>query len=225
MVVVGLDGFRGGWVAVLMDGAARELHFLGTLEELSSLRFDRAAIDMPIGLPDSGSRHCDIEARRLLGAHRSRVFTGARRSLLGFSFQAEANTVLKQRREAGVSVQLWNLVPKIREVDDFISRHPKADLREAHPELVFLRLNGNVPLPSKKEPEGIDLRCAILGRAGFDQLKTWLTQTKRGTGAKADDVLDACAVAIAARDFDQGHVVPQGDPPSDTKGLPMRIWY
>ena len=225
MVVVGLDGFRRGWVAVIMDGAACEIRFLATLEELLSLIFDRAAIDMPIGLPDSGNRACDLEARRLLGAHRSRVFTGARRSLLGFSSQAEANVALKQRQEVGVSAQLWNLVPKIHEVDDFIARNPQIDLREAHPELVFLRLNGNMPLPSKKEPEGFDLRCAILHRAGFDRLDIWLTQTRRGTGAKADDVLDACAAAIAARDFDQDHVLPHGDPPRDAKGLPMRIWY
>lgn len=225
MIVVGLDGFRGGWVAVIIGGAAREIRFLAALEELMSLTFDRAAIDMPIGLPDAGNRGCDLEARQLLGVHRSRVFTGARRSLLGCSSQTEANTSLKQRHEPGVSAQLWNLVPKIREVDDFIARHPQIDLREAHPELVLLRLNRNAPLPSKKQREGFDLRAAILRRAGFDRLDAWVTQTRRGTGAKADDVLDACAAAIAARDFDQGHVVPQGDPPRDVKGLPMRIWY
>ncbi len=225
MVIVGLDGCRGGWVVAIIDGASRSLCFLTALEELSRIGFDRAAIDMPIGLPDIGNRNCDLEARRLLGAHRSRVFTGARRSLLGFSSQREANAALKQRQEAGLSAQLWNLVPKIREADDFIARHPHIDLREAHPELVFRRLNGNAPLPSKKEPEGLDLRCAILRRTGFDQLDVWMTQTRRGTGAKADDVLDACAAAIAARDFDLGHVVPRGDPMRDAKSLPMQIWY
>jgi len=225
MVIVGLDGCRGGWVAAIIDGASRSLCFLTALEELSRIGFDRAAIDMPIGLPDVGNRDCDLEARGLLGAHRSRVFTGARRSLLGFSSQPEANAALKQRQEAGVSAQLWNLVPKIREADDFIARHPQIDLREAHPELVFRRLNDNAPLLSKKTPEGFDLRCEILRNAGFDRLDPWLTQTRRGTGAKADDVLDACAASIAARDFDRGHVVPQGDPPRDSKGLPMRIWY
>jgi predicted RNase H-like nuclease len=39
--------------------------------------------------------------------------------------------------------------------------------------------------------------------------------------AKRDDVLDACAVAIAARE-PAGSV---GSPPLDAHGLPMQIWF
>ena len=41
-------------------------------------------------------------------------------------------------------------------------------------------------------------------------------------GAKSDDVLDACAVAIAARDAVGS--VPEGTPPRDAYGLAMQIW-
>jgi predicted RNase H-like nuclease len=43
------------------------------------------------------------------------------------------------------------------------------------------------------------------------------------TGAKPDDVLDACAVALAARDC--AGCVPEGDPSPDAHGVPMQIWF
>lgn len=71
--VAGVDRCRGGWVVVgahegrveavlLPDG-----HALGAL----ALEFDVLAVDIPIGLSDTGRRRCDLEARRLLGRARS----------------------------------------------------------------------------------------------------------------------------------------------------------
>ncbi len=162
MIAVGLDGFAGGWVAVRMDGGKRELTFLKSISELSAIKFDRAGIDMPIGLPDGGLRACDLQAREQLRPHASRVFTGARRGLWDHASHAEANRALKARGEAGVSIQLWNLGPKILEVDAFMTPRLQSRIREAHPELVFLRLNFGRPLPSKKTEEGLALRVSLL---------------------------------------------------------------
>lgn len=225
MVVAGIDGFRRGWVAVSIAGHARSLHFLHSLDELSALGFTRMAIDMPIGLPAGGDRACDLEARAMLRPHGSRVFTGARRSLLNCMTHAEANAAMKARGEAGVSAQLFNLLPKIRELDAFMTLYPQIDLREAHPELIFLRLNGDRPVPRKRDADGISLRRALLEGEGFTELDEWLGSARRGSGAKADDILDACAAAIAARDFDDRHVVPRGPAPRDDTGLPMQIWF
>jgi predicted RNase H-like nuclease len=225
MIAVGLDGFSKGWVAVRMDGITRELTFLKSITELALLTFDRAGIDMPIGLPDQGLRDCDLAARALLRPHASRVFTGARRGLWDHASPAAANRVLKARGEPGVSVQLWNLGAKIAEVDKLMTPRLQAKIREAHPELVFLRLNFGRPLPSKKTDEGIELRVRLLRRAGFADIRRWIGAGRAGTGAKADDILDACAVAIAARDFGQGHVLPRGPAPKDSCGLKMQVWY
>jgi predicted RNase H-like nuclease len=225
MIAVGLDGFAGGWVAVRMDGGKRELTFLKSIAELSAITFDRAGIDMPIGLPDGGLRTCDLEAREQLRPHASRVFTGARRGLWDHPSHAEANRALKAQSEAGVSIQLWNLGPKILEVDGFMTPRLQSRIREAHPELVFLRLNFGRPLPSKKTEEGLALRVSLLRRERFTEIKRWIDIERRGTGAKADDILDACAVAIAARDCGRGNVLPQGPAPKDAKGLKMQIWY
>jgi predicted RNase H-like nuclease len=78
-------------------------------------------------------------------------------------------------------------------------------------------------LPSKKSEEGDLLRRKLLKRNGFREIDRWLDKARIGTGARRDDVLDACAVAIAARD--PAGSVPDGTPQRDAQGLPMQIWF
>ncbi len=220
---LGLDGYSKGWVAVVLDGDVHEISFCRDIAEALSIGFDRAAIDIPIGMTEDGERACDLLARERLRPHSSRVFTGARRWLwLEFSDPDQANRDALRRGQKRVSRQLWHLGLKIMEVDTFLRANRSRDIREAHPELVFLRLNNGRPLPSKKYEAGIDLRRALLRREGIRQIDKWLARERIGTGAKIDDVLDACAVAIAARDV--AGCVPGGMPPRDAYGLPMQIW-
>jgi predicted RNase H-like nuclease len=223
MIALGLDGYSKGWVAVRIDGTGRELFVLGAISELLALTFDRVGVDMPIGLPDRGFRACDLQARAMLRPHASRVFTGARRGLWEHASHTAANQALKQRGEAGISIQLWNLGPKICELDAIMTPRLQQRVREAHPELVFLRLNFGRPLPSKKSEEGIVLRTRLLRREGFAELKDWLAE--KPAGVKTDDILDACATAMAARDFTQGNVLPRENAAKDARGLKMQIWY
>lgn len=206
-----------------LDGPRRDLVLLGCLSELLAQKFDRAGIDMPIGLPERGLRDCDLEARTMLRPHASRVFTGARRGLWDHASLADANRALKQGGEAGVSIQLWNLGPKLVALDRLMTPDLQRRVREVHPELVFLRLNFGRPLPSKKTEEGIALRMRLLRREGFVELKDWIAG--KAAAVKTDDILDACAVAIGARDFTQGNVLPRGAARKDAKGLKMQIWY
>ena len=89
MRYIGVDGFRRGWIAILIDSAGmRSFHILNEIAELEELAENGpyiAMIDMPIGLPDSGYRDCDLSARRTLGKAYNRVFLGARRFLLQVS--------------------------------------------------------------------------------------------------------------------------------------------
>jgi predicted RNase H-like nuclease len=220
---LGLDGFSSGWVAVIIDGDQRAISFHRDISDALAQPFDRAGIDIPIGMTDDGERACDLLARARLRPHASRVFTGARRWLWQeFDDPDKANRDALRRGERRVSRQLWHLGCKIMEVDAFVRAHRSHDIREVHPELVFLRLNRGKALPPKKSEEGDALRRRLLKREGFRELDRWLTRARIGTGAKRDDVLDACAVAIAAREA-QGSI-PQGTPPLDAQGLPMQIW-
>jgi predicted RNase H-like nuclease len=219
----GLDGFRKGWVAVSLDGDNRQVSFHADVASALMVPFDRAAIDIPIGMSDDGERSCDRLARDRLRPHSSRVFTGARRWLWeDYGDPDLANAEAARRGETKASRQLWHLGAKIMEVDRFVRSHRDLDIREVHPELVFLRLHGR-PLPSKKTEQGAWLRRELLISAGFSELDDWLGTQRIGTGAKADDVCDACAVALAARDL--AGSLPEGMPPADAHGLAMQIWF
>lgn len=221
---LGLDGFSKGWVAVLLDDDVHDIRFCRDVADALSIGFDRAAIDIPIGMPDDGERACDRLARERLRPHSSRVFTGARRWLWEeFSDPDEANRDALRRGQKRVSRQLWHLGPKIMEVDAFVRANVSSDIREAHPELVFLRLNAGMALPSKKSEAGFERRRKLLKRYGIRDIDKWLLGERVGTGAKPDDVLDACAVAIAARDA--AGCVPEGTRPRDAYGLAMQIWF
>ncbi|MBR1161423.1 DUF429 domain-containing protein [Bradyrhizobium elkanii] len=224
MIAVGLDGFSKGWVAVTVDGDQRTISFHSEIADALSRPFDRAGIDIPIGMTDDGERDCDLLARARLRPHSSRVFTGARRWLWQeFQDPDKANEEARRRGQTCVSRQLWHLGNKIMEVDAYVRANPGRDIREVHPELVFLRLNGGTPLPRKKSEQGDALRRRLLKRSGFREIDRWLTVTRIGTGAKRDDVLDACAVALAAHE--PGGSVPEGASPPDAQGLPMQIWF
>src|SRR5207248_225457 len=68
--VLGVDGRRGGWVGAEVADRTVRWHIFGDTDELASVAadYDAVGIDVPIGLPDSGPRECDVEARRLLRA-------------------------------------------------------------------------------------------------------------------------------------------------------------
>jgi len=179
----------------------------------------RAMIDMPIGLKMSGHRRCDISARALVGAS---VFLGARRSLWEFPDQASANQYYWRHEgpRMGVSCQLWNIRNKIKEVDDFITPDRQATIGEAHPELIFRKLGHQVRLQGKKTELGRDQRIKLLADQGFVKLSKWLAQ-RYGTGIGRDDLIDACACAVAARDSN----ARLGGDEVDSRGLRMEINY
>ncbi|WLA61886.1 DUF429 domain-containing protein [Bradyrhizobium diazoefficiens] len=217
---LGLDGFRYGWVAAWIDEHGDHgFDYSPGLTRLLATPHARAMIDMPIGLNVSGYRTCDLRARELVGPA---VFLGARRDLWRFPDMAAANRhYWKQEGEGrGVSAQLWNIRDKIREVDEIMTPARQATIGEAHPELIFWNLAGRLLLESKVSAQGREQRIALLEQRGFTRLRKWLTQ-RHGTGIGRDDLIDACACAVAARDSTQS----VGDGEIDPRGLRMEINY
>ena len=217
---LGLDGFRGGWVAAWIDDRGDHgFDYSPGLSRLLAMPRRRAMIDMPIGLKMAGHRTCDIRARELVGAA---VFLGARRNLWDFPDQASANRYYWEHEgpRMGVSCQLWNIRDKIKEVDDVITPERQATIGEAHPELIFQRLAGPLRLDGKKSAAGREQRIELLASQGFVKLAKWLAQ-RYGTGIGRDDLIDACACAVAARDSTSR----VGDDEFDPRGLRMEINY
>jgi predicted RNase H-like nuclease len=200
--LAGVDGCRVGWVVASDAG----IEVVPALEDVIP-RFDAIGIDIPIGLPESGPRTCDVEARRRLGPRRSSVFPAPRRSLLACRDWAAAS---------GVSRQAFNLLPKIVEVDALLSSPMQDRVLEVHPELAFAALNAGAPMAHPKR--------TALGRAER-LVALGLDDAPRVRGAAPDDVLDALAVLASMRRWAEGRAERLGDGAVDARGLRMEIWF
>lgn len=210
--VLGVDGCRGGWVGALVAGARVTWHHFGSIAEALALPVAVVGVDMPVGLPATGRRRCDLEAKALLGRAHARVFLAPPRGVLDATTYDEAGRLHRALTGGlGLSVQTWHLVPKIREVDA-VAGDPR--LVEVHPELSLAALGGDGPLPSKKTAAGRAARVALL--------TGWLGDL--GDLPAGDDGLDALAVAWSAQRWLAGRArTLPGVPAYDQTGRPMRI--
>ena len=224
-VAAGVDGCKGGWVMVrrYVERGTADFMIFQRWRDLPSA--DMVAVDMPIGLPESGPRGCDKLARRMLGPRGASVFLGLRRPLLDFETYDRAR--LWAREDGfGLSKQAWYLLPKIRELDEALSPGNQERIRETHPELAFLALQGSPLEHSKKSPEGLKTRMDLLRENGFGRITNWIGILDT-SHASADDLLDACALALSAERMlkNKGVRLPADEPPRDARGLRMEIWY
>lgn len=206
-MVLGVDGCRGGWVVADDAGGVT---VVPRFDLVIALDGGVIAVDMPIGLPERGSRACDVEARRRLGPRRRSVFPAPVRSTLASATYCEA--VARHRAADGraLSRQSFHLLRKIAEVDE----HWDQRVHEAHPELAFAHLLGHPAEHPKRTGPGRAERLHALG----------LAAPPRASGAAADDVLDALALVHLARRVSEGAATPLGDGSVDTRGRPMVIW-
>jgi predicted RNase H-like nuclease len=216
-VFIGIDGIPGGWVAVYLNSDGQQyFRHAEFVYQLLVEPYQRAMVDMPIGLPESGYRPCDVEARARVG---SRVFLGARSGVWRFATldQANAHYWKCEGPRRGISMQLFCIRDKLKQLND-APVSPK--LFESHPELVFFRLAGRV-LESKKTETGRQQRIKLLKAKGICDVHQWLGQ-RRGTRIGRDDLIDACACALSAREsIDK---LPAEATSSDGP-RPMEIWY
>ena len=195
-------------------------HVADVFERVRAGHLVAVGLDMPIGLPDAGPRACDDLTRARLGPRRSSVFPTPPRPLLGCADHAEACARGRAIDGRGISIQAFNLLAKIAEVDDAIDPHLAEQVVEAHPESAFAEIAGAPLLTTKRTVAGRAERLALLADRfpGSDVLLT-----ARAQGAAADDVLDAAAAAWSARRWAQGTALVLGDGSVDGRGLPMRV--
>lgn len=223
--VGGVDGCKAGWVMVRRGRGGRFAPPVIAPSLAALPETDIVVIDIPIGLPDSGRRTCDLEARALLGARRNSVFTGVRRPLLTFANYPAANAWGKADG-AGLTKQLWHILPKVRQVDDWITPDRQQSFREGHPELAFTAAAGRPMAHYKKTAEGEAERLGAL--AAFISrpvAEGWLAAAQ-GTGAARDDIVDALALCWSSARVALGinGQVP-ASPPVDSRGLAMAMVF
>jgi predicted RNase H-like nuclease len=231
--LIGIDGCRGGWLVAASDQSFSSVSFavVDDLEPLISIA-ERGlvviAIDMPIGLSDSGPRACDLEARRLLGRPRaSSVFPAPCRAALAATTYRRACGLSRRTLGVALTIECFNILAKIREVDALMTPARQALVREVHPELVFALLagRGHGLVEPKRTAEGEKVRLKLL-RKIVPRLDPGAVRARLGLARVArDDVIDAVACLVAARRIVKGEalVLPEGAVFRDARGLRMEI--
>ncbi|MEA2947425.1 MAG: hypothetical protein QOI40_2755 [Alphaproteobacteria bacterium] len=237
--LAGADGCRAGWVVAFVRPAAGDVRVAVLPRFADALAAPEApvivAVDIPIGLPERvghGGRAAENATRPLLGARQSSVFSVPSRAAMAAEDYRQACAIALATSDPPrkISMQLFMIAPKIREVDACLlaNRTAAARVFEVHPELAFWRLNGERPLDEPKKVKGrcyepgLLLRRRLLMQAG---LPAAVANGAPPKGAAADDLLDALACAAIARRIHAGLARPFPDPPErDAFGLPMAIW-
>lgn len=216
--LVGVDGCKGGWIAVAERGEEMRVELWDNLAPIFEESWSFACVDIPIGfLPGKERRECDVEARKLLAQNRSSIFFSPPREDL------EARSY-EEVRTRGMSLQTFYLLPKIREMEHRIEPTHQSFLKEAHPELAY-RTRAAAELAKKKTKLGRTQRQEILTRLGSPfRLTDWEKKFMRRSVA-LDDLLDAAILLEVAREWGEGVGRRVGGRQRDSRGLKMEICY
>jgi predicted RNase H-like nuclease len=162
VIAVGVDGCRGGWFAVRQSRNSLSTTLYACFSDVCEDNGDATIlVDIPMGLLDEQERLVEPEARKLLGSRRSSVFPVPCRDAVYASSYRDACSINLNQLGKKISMQAWNICPKIRDADAVRRRHP-VDVQESHPELNFALLAGAPLQHTKKTPAGIAERLALL---------------------------------------------------------------
>lgn len=228
--VVGVDGCKGGWTAAVLTGDHFDIDIYKSIADIFSAHADaeRILIDMPIGLPESAEDlPPEAPLRALLRGKASSVFNRPCRQAV-YADAKDASAVNKAVLGKALSAQSIGIIPKIRELDEYLTAHPehRARVYESHPELVFAKLSGTPVMEKKRESDGEHKRLSILSqfvpavRAAVEHSGIKKKQ------AATDDLIDAACLAVAARlSLTQPLLSVPERPQTDARGLMMQIVY
>jgi predicted RNase H-like nuclease len=152
------------------------------------------AVDIPIGLPDTGRRQADILARKAVGPLWPSVFMTPVRPAMEAPDYATAADLSRRLAGEGISRQAFALQAKILQVDRWVRETPHRVV-EVHPEASFAELAGAALQSRKSRWAGTVLRRRLLAGAGISLPDDLGPAAEK---AAVDDVLDAAAAAWTA---------------------------
>lgn len=235
--ILGLDGCKAGWLGLLADLDSRScevrlLPHFAAVEPMIPLP-QVIAVDIPIGLPESGERACDRLARERLGRRRAAsVFPVPARAVLAARTRQQASPMQERLDGRRIGVQTWSLVAKLRDADQALQRFTalRARTYEVHPEVSFAFWNGGEPMRhAKRTPAGRAERLALARRhwgAAAGEVLASFHARYAASDATLEDLIDAFACLWSAERIARGEAgrLP-AEPPRDATGLPMAISY
>ena len=235
MKFVGVDGCKAGWLAVELEGKTLTWSLFSTFAAVAEHYADNCClfVDIPIGLPEKGTREADRQARLYLPSHmKSSIFNTPVRRAVYASGKAEAKQINEKLSGKSLSEQSLAISKKILDADKAMQANLEARdfVFESHPEICFSQLADQAPKYAKKDLLGGLERLKILDKfvTGVKDLLVSVRESVPRSKIAGDDVLDACVLAVAAREcWGNPSCFPleKSGPPMDETGLPMAIGY
>lgn len=229
-IVRGVDGCGAGWLTISVDtngGQPTSSVFRDANALFESDDWAVTAIDIPIGLPSKGPRDCDVAARRLLGDRRSSVFPAPLRCTLSADTYEDACAASAAASGKKLSKQAFAILPKIRQVDDFLQNAPlkSASVHEVHPEVCFTYWNGGRPMQyAKLSGFGFFERFLLIEHT-FPGVAERCRKDHPAKDVSDDDILDALAALWTALRLHASTAVRIGpENARDEVGRPMNMW-
>ena len=233
-LLAGVDGCKAGWIALVQGVGGGDIKSIvrATPSDLCGALADAQviAVDVPIGLTDSGKRVCDVEARKRLGRYRaSSVFPPPIRAALKAASREEASEIQRKVDGRRIGVQAWGIFPKIRDWDSCLRADCQLAKRvfEVHPEVCFWALNDFKPMQHGKKTQlgrrgRRDLLIREFGVTALDEVRSRHARHD----VSDDDLHDAFVALWTARRIHAGMAKCFPELPAhDSAGLPMAIWY
>jgi predicted RNase H-like nuclease len=214
MTYIGVDWASKGWFTVTLGDGKPKAGFYPTVfnmwHDIDANAVDNVLIDIPIGLRESDIRACDVEAKDVLGERGKSVFYTPVRDAVESTNLTEAKKA-QEDEEFSIQNQAWGIVPRIREVDVFLQETDGANdvVFETHPEVCFAALGDGPAEDEKKTEDGAENRVNILDGYLNDAKGLYTKWTKEYTEpqyapvAGKDDIVDAMAAAVTAREYDK----------------------
>jgi len=222
-LAVGIDAYHKGWVAVTLgDGGFHSAVAASSLAELLAQVGTAGAVgvDIPIGLPESGARRCDIAARAFVGPFIGpSVFTVPPKVVLQTKPYEEALAKCIQLTGAGLSRQAYGLASKILEAEPVATTWDV--VFEVHPEVSFRAMAGQALNVRKTSWAGMWDRLELLAHEGIQ-----IPHDLGTVGAVPPaDVVDATAAAWSASRRAAGVAEAVAEPELSSGERQVSIWY
>lgn len=234
MKTAGIDGCKLGWILITFTEGEEKYQIIENNDELATAfeYYDRIFIDMPIGLEDEEyTRDCDRLLRKELGGeYSSSVFSPPIRPALDAPSYAEANMTSFEWTEKKLSLQAWNITPKIKLIDKLLRENEeyRSKVFESHPELLFQKLNGGMIFQKKNLKKGIRHRLELLRAEEpiADDFFREIKEEYRRSDVGEDDIVDAMALAnYAKQSIEKGIKTIPEEVEYDSEGLPKAVHF
>lgn len=226
---IGVDGCKGGWIGAILQNGSLTVKRFKSIQNITEEYedFDEFLIDMVIGLPGNNAHiRPDTYARNIIKERASTIFPAPCRQAV-YAKDTE-NAYLENQRVMGrkFTPLTVGIIPKIREVDDFLQKNPeyKNRIKESHPEVCFAAFNSKTVMSRKKDAEGITERIHLLQLylplINREQLMDYAKKLK----CSMDDIFDAICLSVTANLAGQNkyEIIPL-NPMEDDTGLRMQM--